>query len=504
MISANEKRIARNSVYLYLRMFFSMAVSIYTSRVVLDTLGVQNYGIYNVVGGIVIIFSFLNGTMTGATQRFLNVEMGSGKAARVRDTFSSALVIHLGLALLLLVVGETVGLWFVNHELVIAPARMYAANWTYQLSLLAAVATIVQVPFNALVIANERMNVFAVISVLNTLLRLAVAVSVAWVVALDSLIVYAWLMLAVAVITMLCYVLYCRRHFTSVARLCGPDRTIAGAMLRFSASDIFGNLCYTVRYQGVLVILNKFGGTVLNAAGGLTMTVSGAVNQFGSAVITSFRPQIMMKYAAGDYDYMNRLIVNCARFSVLLMGVFCVPVIVCMDWILDVWLVDVPAYTATFCRLALVAVCCDVVIMTVSAGIHATGHVLHMSVGSGLVYLAELPLAYWLMKVTGWPPAAYLCHVGIVLVVLTVYLAVMRRNLPEFTVGRFVWRGAIVPWLIVGAVYAAASFTMFSSSFAAFVTVAVTSTTLLALLTWSVVLDAPLRHELLAALKRKL
>ena len=214
MSNNDNKRIARNAVYLYGRMLLTMGVSLYTARVVIDTLGVDNYGIYNLVGGIVTIISFINGTMAGATQRFLNYEMGKGDPCKLQRTFSNSLLIHIGIGLLVLLLGETVGLWFVNTRLVIAPERMWAANITYQLSLLAAMASIVQIPYTASVMAHEHMNIYAGMSVLNVVLKLLVALSLMLFATIDTLVIYASLMLAAAIIVTVLYRAYCVKHFT--------------------------------------------------------------------------------------------------------------------------------------------------------------------------------------------------------------------------------------------------------------------------------------------------
>ena len=277
MTAAENHRIAKNAIYLYGRMLLTVGISLYTARVVLETLGVDNYAIYNLVGGIVAVLGFINGTMAGATQRFLNYEMGCGSEDRVRRTFSNALLIHLAIALIVLILAETVGLWFVNTRLVIAPERMWAANVTYQLSILAAMASIIQIPYVASVMAHEHMRIFASMSVLNVVLKLLVILSLVFFPTMDSLIIYAVLMLGVSLLIAALYRRYCVKHFNECHFSIRPDRDIFTSMLKFSGWDIYGNLCYTGRVQGTIVILNLFGGLPLNAAGNLTLTVSGTV-----------------------------------------------------------------------------------------------------------------------------------------------------------------------------------------------------------------------------------
>lgn len=396
MTSQHDRRIARNSAFLYARMLITIGISLYTSRVVLEKLGIDDFGIYNVVGSIVTIFAFLNGTMAGATQRFLNFEMGRRRLTRLRHTFSSALLIHIGIALLVVLGGETIGLWYVDHKLVAEPSRIHAAMVTYQLSLAACVCTIVQVPYMASVIAHERMDALAVITLLNALLKLAVALMLAFGGSVDTLIMYAWLMLAVSVFTMVAYMVYAHRSFDECRPGIRVPARIVKNLLGFSVSDIFGNLCYSLRLQSVAVILNRFGGEALNAAVGLNLTVSGAITQFGTTILSAFRPQIVQQYAGGNLEYMQRLMANCSKYSLLMVSLIAVPAFIGMNFLLGIWLVDVPAYTAAFCRLTLIAGAAELVVYTINCGIHATGSIRRMSITTGAIYLVEIP-AMWLL-----------------------------------------------------------------------------------------------------------
>lgn len=503
--SANDRRIARNTAFMYLRMFVTMGVSVYTSRVVLDMLGVANYGIYNIVGGILIIFSFLNGTMAGASQRFLNYEMGCGDAMRVRHTFSSALFIHVCIAALVLVLGETVGLWFVNHVLVIAPERLYVANVTYQLSLVACMITILQVPFAADILANEKMDMFAILSLATAFLKLGVALLLAFVAETDTLVFYAAMMLAVTVIVFAGHVWYSLKKFPECSISVKAPRSILRGMLGYSGSDIVGTMCYTLNVQGVLVILNKLGGTVLNAAGGLVMTVSGALSQFGTAIVSAFRPQIIKQYAAGDFAYFNRLIVNCARFSFLLMGMVAVPAIIEMDYILAIWLKEVPAFTAVFARLAVITAMFEVIRMAVNCGIHATGRMFWFSLITGGLFLLALVLMYVLAHVTGYPQMVYGVQIAFTVIILLVSMYILKRLQPQYEFGRFALKGILVPVLIVGvvAVAAYAVANLMDSSFLRLMVSCGLSVLLTGTLTLMFGIDGAMRRELLGKLRSK-
>ena len=456
MTAAENHRIAKNAIYLYGRMLLTVGISLYTARVVLETLGVDNYAIYNLVGGIVAVLGFINGTMAGATQRFLNYEMGCGSEDRVRRTFSNALLIHLAIALIVLILAETVGLWFVNTRLVIAPERMWAANVTYQLSILAAMASIIQIPYVASVMAHEHMRIFASMSVLNVVLKLLVILSLVFFPTMDSLIIYAVLMLGVSLLIAALYRRYCVKHFNECHFSIRPDRDIFTSMLKFSGWDIYGNLCYTGRVQGTIVILNLFGGLPLNAAGNLTLTVSGTVTSFASAVTAAFRPQIIQQYARRNYNEMLTLLNNCARYSFLLMGLLVVPMFIEMDFMLGLWLKEVPEFTSEFCRISLLAACGELLVVTVCIGIHATGKVKNLSFISGTLSLIELPAMYFMLKTTGNPPVVYLVHCVFITMVLLADTVILKTQLPCFSIRRFWHRGVFVPFLIVGSVTVAA------------------------------------------------
>ena len=454
-MQANDRRIARNTLYLYGRMLVTVWISLYTSRIVLERLGVSDFGIYSVVGGIVTILSFLNGTMSSATSRFISYELGAGDTERLRRTFGASMRVHIGLAAVVLVLAETAGLWYVNRHLVISPDRVFAANATYQLSVLAAMAAIVQVPYSAAMMSHERMDAFAAIAVANVVLKLLAALGIALFATSDTLVGYAALMALAAIAVALMYALYARRHFEECRSLRASDRDILHSMLRFCGWDAYGNLCFTSRVQGTIVVLNHFGGTVLNAAGGLTMTVSGTVTSFAGTVVSAFRPQIVKEYAARGYGRCVSLLCNAARYSTLLIGLLIVPAIVEMDTLLGIWLTDVPAYTADFCRLALIASCFELLNTVVAIGIHATGRVFRISFISGTLYLLELPLMWWLLRATEMPPAVYALHCVAVAAILLVNTLILKKQMPEFRLRHFWWSGVAVPMLLVGAAFLA-------------------------------------------------
>ncbi|MDE6334506.1 MAG: hypothetical protein K2L77_07660 [Muribaculaceae bacterium] len=506
MSRENDRRIARNTVFLYIRMLLTMGVSLYTSRVVLEVLGVADYGVYNVVGGLVVMLSFLNGTMSGATQRFMNFEMGRGVEGRLRETFASAWVIHVSIAAVLLVVGETAGLWFVNNILVIDETRMHAAYWTYQYSLFGSIFAVLLVPFNGAIFAHERMNVYAYITLLFTFLKLGVALLLLYVASADTLVTYSALILCVNIVNFLCYYIYCLRNFKECRMSFKAPVSQIKAMLVYSGSDLIGTACYTIENQGVLVILNRIGGTTLNAAGGLCMTVCSAVSQFGSSIVMAFRPQIIKQYAAGDYSYMQTLMVNCSKYAILLLSVFAIPVFVEMDYLLALWLKEVPDYTALFCRLALLMAVSQMTVYTLNAGIHATGKIFKFSAFTGLSYIVELPVMYILMRWTDNPAWAYIVPIFQMMFNVLLISVMLRDRMPEFAVRHFLISGYLSPVAVVlavgSAVYYAAQ--VVPDSFLRVVVVGLISILLLLTISWTVLLTPRMRREVAEAIKKKL
>ena len=328
--TSNNKRIAKNTMMLYIRMLLSVVVSLYTSRVVLEVLGVEDYGIYGVVGGVVAMFSFLNASMAGATSRFLTFEMGKGDAQRLRDTFSSALIIHIGIALVVFVLAETVGLWFLNNKLVIPEARMEAAHWVYQLSILGMAVSVTQVPYNAAIIAHERMEVYAYMELVNVLLKLGI-VFLLKIDYFDRLVFYALLVLIVNVLVALTYRVYCVKHYEETQFSLTWDKGILKSMFGFSAWELLGHFGYTFRTQGVNVVLNMFFGVAINAVTNIATTVQNTMLAFSNNVLVAIKPQIIKRYALGKLEDMLNLMTFGIRCNLLLQLAITLPLIYCIS-----------------------------------------------------------------------------------------------------------------------------------------------------------------------------
>ena len=385
-ITSTNKRIARNAVMLYIRMFLTMIVGLYTSRVVLNVLGVEDYGIYGVVGGIVAMMGFLNASMSGATSRFLTFELGRGDQKRLADTFSSALIVHMIIALIVLVVAETVGLWFLTHKLVIPAGRMPAAHWVFQLSILSTLFGITQVPYNATIIAHEKMDVYAYVEILHASLKLLI-VFLLTIGSFDKLILYAVLLCAVSLTTMLVYRIYCIRHFTESRFHWIWEKSILRPLVSFSGWNLYGNLGGVFQQQGSNFVINFFFGVVMNAAVNVGLTVANTVNMFASNVMVAFRPQIIKYYSQGEKDRMRDLTILAIKVIMFIYSLVAIPVFIEIHNLLQLWLVKVPEHAATFCRLLLISVFFETIRYLLIIDIHATGNVKYVSFFSGSLFL---------------------------------------------------------------------------------------------------------------------
>lgn len=392
-ISLNNRRIAKNMMMLYIRMFISMAVSLYTSRIILQTLGVTDYGIYNVVGGLVSMFSFINSTMASATSRFLTFEIGSGNIEKLKATFNASFWVHIIIAGFILLLCETVGLWFLNNKMVIPEERMFAARIVFQLSIISALISITQTPYNATLIAHEKMDVYAYVEMVNVFLRLGI-LYILVVGNMDKLILYGFLGFIVSTGIALFYRWYCMKHYKECHMNYHVDRNIVMPMLSFSGWDFYGNMSVTARTQGVSMLLNVFFGPVMNAAAGVAGSVQGAVMGFANNVNTAVRPQIIKYYAQGEYKQMESLINNACKLNFLIMLLLMAPICGEIDYILHLWLGTVPSYANIFCILTLCFNLFANISFLVVTGVHAYGRIVRPSLINGTLYLCVIPVTY--------------------------------------------------------------------------------------------------------------
>lgn len=396
-------------------MMLIMIVSLYTSRVVLEVLGAKDFGIYSVVGGIVIMLGFLNSAMNGATQRFLSYEIGNGEESKLQEVFSVSINIHIFIASILLILAETVGLWFLNYELNIPSDRMVAANWVYQFSILSVIVNIISVPYTAMIISHEKMTVYAYISMLEVILRLGV-VFLLMVVDLDKLSAYAILMFCTVLLVQSVYILYCKRKFidSKYILICKSDKY--KEILSFVGWDLYGNLSTVVRTQGVNILINIFFNPIVNAANGIAMQVQSAVMSFGSNAVMAIRPQVIKSYSSGDNKSMFSLILESSKYCYILLWTISLPLMIEMPFVLKVWLKDVPEYTAMFCVLTLIFNLFAVMSTVAVSGLHALGMIKRPSLINGTIYMSVIPISYVFFKLN------YSVYVPFILNILFVFI----------------------------------------------------------------------------------
>lgn len=383
-----------------------MGVGLYTSRVVLNTLGVDDFGVYNVVGGIVMLFSFFNSAMSSATQRFLSFDIGKEDEVHLNKTFNAALNIHFLIAIIVLILAETIGLWFVNNKLNISVGRMNAVNWVYQFSVLTFLFGIIQVPYNALIIARERMNIYAYISIFETVSKLIV-LYILILLDFDKLKLYAALLFLIAFLVRMIEKQYCKKQFAESKYNFYFDKEYSKTLLSYSSWNLFGNIAWIARTQGINILLNLFFGTVVNAAYGISMQVQSAVQGFVTSFQTAVNPQIIKNYATGNNERCLKLIFQSTKLSYFLIFIIACPIIYNIDFILKIWLKKPPEYTSLFIILCLINLLIDCISGSLMIGIQATGNIKWYQIIIGTLIFLNLPIAYVLLKTYKAPESAF-------------------------------------------------------------------------------------------------
>lgn len=413
---SDNKRVAKNTLFLYFRMILIMLVTLYTSRVVLAELGIKDYGIYNVVGGIVMMFSFLNNCMSSATQRFMTFELGRGNMDRLKKVFATSLNIHITISVIIAILAETIGLWFVNNKLVIAPDRMVAANWVYQFSILTFCVNIIQVPYNAVLIAHEKMSVYAYISILEAFLKLGI-VYLLVIAPADKLIVYGILVFAVQLIICGIYQVYCRRNYVESKFKLFWDKNLYRQMSGFAGWNLFGSVAWLLRDQGLNIVLNLFFGTAINAARGVATQVSSAVMGFISNFQVALNPQITKNYATGNIPEMEKLSYLGIKFSFLLLFTMAFPLCLNIDYVLHLWLVEVPNYTALFIILIMIdSLAGNLFGVPLMTSLSATGKIRNYQIVVSCIILCILPAGYVALRLGCDAPSVFYISIVFTLV----------------------------------------------------------------------------------------
>ena len=417
MSSVNTKKIAKNTFLLYIRMMLLLAVSLYTSRVILKVLGIDDYGIYNLIAGFVTFLTFVSNSLVSAMQRYFNVALGKNDLLNYREVFSMSINILALFSLLIIILGETVGLWFVVNHLNIPADRFDASIWVYQFSLLTFVANTLRTPFHASIIAHERMSFYAYISLVEVFLRLGMVLLLI-VIPGDHLIMYAIIYLFVVILINAIYMIYCQNKIHECSYVFRKDKGLFKDLVNFSGWTLIGQASVVVKNQGEAIFINKFFTVAANAAMGVATQVAGALELFVSNFQTAFNPQLIQSYASKDFDIHRKLLFRASKFSYFLLLIMLIPIVANIDFILSIWLVEVPVYTNYFVTFILISYLFNAISTPFVTSLFATGMIKHYQVSLGLTFLGGLILVYVALFLGAEPYSVSIIAIFIQLVML--------------------------------------------------------------------------------------
>lgn len=425
----DNKRIVKNTLYLYIRMLLLMVLSLYTSRVVLRTLGISDYGVYNVVGGFVSLFAILTNSLSNAISRYITIEIGRHDIKCANNIFCVSVNLLLLMAIIVLIISELFGIWFINCHLNVPPSRLTAAHWVFQFSLLSFVVGLVSIPYNALIIAHERMSAFAFISIFEAVFKL-LSIYIIAILAFDKLILWAIIQTMTSILIRLIYGFYCSRQFKECHYHFFMQRKIFKEMGFFAGWNFIGEAAGILRNQGSNVLLNLYFGPIVNAANGIAMQVNGMISQFSGNFLTAVNPQIMKRYAEGNLDGSYSLVNRSAKFSFFLLLIITSPFLCETDFVLTIWLGKYPQETALFVQLFLVLSLIEIISYPIITLQRATGVVRNYQIVSGTIHLLNFPLA-WLFLKEGFPAYWVYC-VAIFLAIINTFarLYMLHRIVP--------------------------------------------------------------------------
>lgn len=446
-MESSNKRIAKNTIFLYARLAIVMIVNLYITRIILDVLGVNDYGIYNVVCGFVSMFGFLNTSMSNGIQRFYNYELGKNGGHAVIKVFNTALIIQLVLAIGIFLLAETIGLWYVNTKMVISPDRIVAANWIFQFSIVSLLFVIMQIPYSAAILAYEKMDYFAIVSIIDAVVKLAIVLLLPYLGG-DSLILYGLLIMLVSIINFILYYIYSHKKFTHLRFKNIFDNTLFKSMMGFSGWNLFGSFAYVVKSQGVNVLINSFFGTVVNAANGIATQISSAIQTFSTNLVIAFKPQLTQSYAAGDYNRAELLMMSMSKLSYALMCIISIPLIVEIDYVLKLWLnTNIPEYTDTFAKLTIAAMMIGVLNTPITQMIHASGQMKKYQIATSIVICSILPIS-WIFLRLGYGATSVFIVTIVIMVINQIVCLKVLHSIYRFNVRAYI-KEVISPCAII-------------------------------------------------------
>lgn len=402
-----------------------LLISLYTSRVVLSTLGIVDYGINNVVGGVITMLGFLTSSLSAASSRYITYDLGKGDMAALKKTFGNILSIHFILAAIVLVIGETLGLWFMSTQLQIPQERETAALWVYQFSIFSSVLAVISVPYNATIIAHEKMSAFAYISIADAILKLLIVYLIV-IIPYDKLIIYAILYFCIQTFDCIVYGVYCSRHFEETHTRLRYDGKLFREIFAFAGWTMNGNLAVIGYTQGLNILLNIFFGPAVNAARGIAVQVQGVCQQFCNSFQMALNPQLTKNYAQGDLDNMHRLLIKSSKFSFYILFFIVLPLMFKAEFVLKLWLGIIPEHTVTFLRLILIVGLLYTLSNPIIVSVHATGKLKKFQLIEGTILLTIVPIAYILLKSFGIRPEyVFVVHIAVELCTLYARLRIV-------------------------------------------------------------------------------
>ncbi len=437
-MKGNHKRIVKNTIMLYVRILCAMFLSFYISRIVLQLLGVGNFGILSAVFGVTNLMMFVNVSLSGATSRFLTFELGKGTAGNLSKVFRSALFTHVVAAGIFVLLAETIGFWLVNHKLVLGPGKLTAANMLFQLGIGACVLSIIKIPYEAIVLAYERMNIFAYISILQYVLQLALFSLLFLFPKRNLLVDYGIMFLLVNAIVLLAYIFYDWKHFTETRG--GPVyyKDITISIFGFCIKTLYSDGSHVFKMQGINILENMFFGPALSAATAVANQAYLGISSFADNFLVACRPQIVKNYATGDYQELQFLVINCAKLALGLLLLVLIPCIIETDFILKIWLKNPPEYATTFCRLLLIASYFSVLFRTLMFAVQATGNIGKMSFWFGSLYLLVVGIAYLYLKIGAGPTTPFWVNIVSPLGLCGIVMWLVSKQIPSLSMISYV------------------------------------------------------------------
>lgn len=505
-LSSNNKRIVKNTLLLYIRMFLLIIVQLYTVPIILRALGVENYGIYNVVGGVVTMFSFVGGSLASGSQRFFAYEIGKRDDIALKRVFDSTVSIYLLLMLIMFVFLEIGGTWFLNTQMNIPPERIESANWVFQLSIITFLINLISIPYNAAVIAHEKMSLYAYVSILECALKLTAAIALQYIL-FDKLIIYAVLICSTAIIIRMVYQLYCRKHFAECRNFhFSKSMYKTKELLSYSGWNMIGSVALVARQQGVNIVINLFFGPALNAAHSIAQQINGVLTQFINNVYMATRPQITKQYASNELDNMWNLMFRSSKLAFYLMTIISVPSLIEIRFILGIWLHEVPPYTVGIAVMMILTLLIETLANQVIAVFQAANKIRKYQTLSSTIILLNIPLSYILLKMNSANPILpYILSVVLSCVYIMSILQVAKNevglNVIQY-LKKVVVRNILVFVIIFAAVFI--SISSFSPSLLRVVLTSCLSIIYSCLIIWTIGIDSKERNFIKEIIKHKI